>query len=78
MEDSIDCNKPLGIILEGTLYNVGNIASFTDTTNEVTKRKYISVTFIRPIDGKNGVNVPFKDEYWNSLHDSFDRVKVYC
>ena len=69
-------NKPLGVQLEGTIYNVNNIASFAKVTNQATKQEFISITFINTINGQHGVNIAYNKDEWKKLCYSFDYVST--
>ena len=76
MRDSRDYAKPVGILLSGTYYNVGNIASFTTTANKATSQKFISVSFINQVNGQDGIKIAYNDDEWKALCYSFDYVST--
>ena len=73
---SKDYIKPLGVLIDRTVYNIHNIASVTDITNKVTNMRYISISFIQPINGSNGINIKYNVKYWNALMKAFEIVST--
>ena len=68
-------NKPLGILIDGTMYNVNNISSFSDVTNKVTNMRFISISFIHPIDGNNGMSIKYDPKILTKLNDCFVGIR---
>ena len=71
-----DINRPLGIMIDHTIYSIDNISSFSTVDNKVTNMKFISISFTHPVDGNNGMSIKYNVDIWNTLTKVFNIVNI--